>query len=155
MRWTPRKRRTGYERSTATAIFDACVRQRPRGKSNGSSCASGTTRLEATKAFYLITRTKPESIMTSHAFDAWRDGNDEAPGAGWPVSDREAAVNTLRDILALTEENLPPLTVAARVQQITRAALERLGALPAITDANDADVVAFIDERQIDGEPPF
>jgi hypothetical protein len=68
--------------------------------------------------------------MTSHAFDAFADGNlDLQPDDG-----QQAAVNTLRDILALTAEDLPDAAVVSRVQVIARAALERFGGVPDLED---------------------
>jgi hypothetical protein len=64
--------------------------------------------------------------MTSHSFQDWQDNNLD------PQADngQQAALNTLRDILALMQEDLPATTVAARVQAIARAVLDRLGVVP-------------------------
>jgi hypothetical protein len=66
--------------------------------------------------------------MTSHAYDAFADANlDPQPMDRQANAERDTAIATLRDIVRLTEENLPPTTVAARVQAIARACLSRLG----------------------------
>jgi hypothetical protein len=90
--------------------------------------------------------------MTSHAFDERADANlDPQPDDG-----QQAAVNTLRDIYNLTTENLPALTVAARVQTIARAALERFG-VPISDDGLALPVPPEIDEPAtgwFEDEPP-
>ena len=92
--------------------------------------------------------------MTSHTFNSWNDANPDLD-VRWGQSecgrDLDAAVNTLRDIVALTEDTLPATTVAARVQQIARAALVRLGA-PAPVEVEDCDRSG---QCFPDGEAPF
>jgi hypothetical protein len=99
--------------------------------------------------------------VTTHQFDRWQENNGEPAGAREPRP-ADAAVNCLKDILALTGEHLPAATVAARVQAIARAALERLG-VPPVPDSDDLggpsglqfdDETAFIGP-EIDVEPPF
>jgi hypothetical protein len=64
--------------------------------------------------------------MTSHDFDAWNDANGDAPAAREPQP-QGAAANTLKDIYALSTEDLPAHVAIARIQTIARAALEHLG----------------------------
>ena len=98
--------------------------------------------------------------MTKHAFQDWQD-NNETPDNGHAP---DAAVNTLRDILSLAEENLPAATVAARVQVIARACLSRLGvAVPVEVDDVGGpsglqfpdDETAYIGPDLADKPPPF
>jgi hypothetical protein len=89
--------------------------------------------------------------MTSHAYDAWADGNID-PDERWGQTDcgrnLDAAVATLRDIVSLTEEGLPAATVADRVQAIARACLSRLGipVPPAVEDLGEPCGQCFPDD---------
>jgi len=78
--------------------------------------------------------------MTSHQFDAWNDANgacQDTNDAGMRTirsllqsqSEREAAVNTLKDVLSIAEavEATPARDAVFRIARIVRHALERLG----------------------------
>ena len=84
--------------------------------------------------------------MTSHAFVAWNDANGPEPAAREPQP-IDAAVNTLKDVFNLTTENLPSHVAIARIQTITRAALERLGV--AVSDDGPAGPAEEEDAAEI------
>jgi hypothetical protein len=80
--------------------------------------------------------------MTSHAYNAWADGNlDPQPDEG-----QQAAMNTIRDIYNLTTEDQPAQVAVARVQSIARAALERLGVPVADEEISEPATGWFEDE---------
>jgi hypothetical protein len=97
--------------------------------------------------------------MTSHDFQDWQDNNTDP----LPDNGKQAAINALRDIYNLTTENLPALAVAAKVQVIARAVLDRLGVPPDV-EVEDLggraglcfpdDETPFIGETLFDDEPP-
>jgi hypothetical protein len=107
-------------------------------------------------------------MSSKHDFQDWEDGNFDARwGTTDCANERDAAIATLRDIFNLTTEELPATAVAARVQVIARAALERHGVPPAIEDLGepsgqwcDDDPLATDDglvdlSAELQPEPPF
>jgi hypothetical protein len=87
--------------------------------------------------------------VTSHDFQFWQDHNAEPLPYDMDQAERDTAVNTLREILALTGENLPDSEACFRVGAIARATLAALEELP--TDLEPADAIG----DDPDADPPF
>jgi hypothetical protein len=64
----------------------------------------------------------------SHAYDSWADGNlDPQPFPPLPVdldaAERDACLNTLKDVVRLTDEDLPAAEALFRIRTIALATL--------------------------------
>jgi hypothetical protein len=66
-------------------------------------------------------------MATSHAYDAWADGNLDPLPMDLSAAERDTALSTLKDVLALTGEDLPDADVRHRVAKIARATLALFG----------------------------
>jgi hypothetical protein len=98
-------------------------------------------------------------MATSHAYDAWADANLDPLPMDLSAAERDTALNTLKDIYNLTTENLPAITVVARVQATARATLQLfdvpisddgLAGDPPVDDEGVVDIVPEMQE-----EPPY
>jgi hypothetical protein len=99
--------------------------------------------------------------VTSHQFDAWDDHNPALDGYRGPRDDAAAAVNTLRDVLVLTNASatLPAADIVFRVRRVTMAALERLQGPATAGQHASRDLVDLAELVQLAAvvgeEPPF
>jgi hypothetical protein len=104
--------------------------------------------------------------MTSHAFQDWQDNNADLDipwGTTECAQQRDAAINTLRDIVTLSEEDGNyAVHYLGRIGEIARSCLNRLGVpLPVdVEDLGGPSGLQFADEtcdlsEEIQVDPPY
>jgi hypothetical protein len=69
-------------------------------------------------------------VTSKHAYDRWADGNLPPLPFDMAQAERDTAVATLRDVIALCGEGLPDAEAVFRIGVIARATLATLGEVP-------------------------